>query len=147
MFRAGEYEYAYTWRLDPLSLPAAAAGYGVWMAELAANMRAAMAGEGGVKYRHNVAHDGSVSPLLAMLQLDDMVWPGMGAEVVFEIWERGGEGFLRVLWGGKVLRSSSPSLGVMDMVPLDTFLGYVDGLVGKGGSKVVELCKADGERS
>ena len=38
VFRRGEYEYAYTWRLDPLSLQAATAGYGVWLAELASSM-------------------------------------------------------------------------------------------------------------
>ena len=143
IFRAGEYEYAYTWRVNPLSLPAAAAGYGVWMAELAGNIHAAMEGTSEVRYRHNIAHDGSVSPLLAILQVDEMVWPGMGAEVVFEIWVKEDKGSLRVLWGGKVLKSSNPSLGVMDMVPLETFLEYVDGLVGKEGSKVVELCKAN----
>jgi hypothetical protein len=36
---------------------------------------------------------------------------------------------MRVLWGGKVLRSSSPTLGLMDMVPLETVLAYIDGLV------------------
>ena len=129
--------------MNPLSLLAAVAGYGVWTAELADNIRAAMEGRSKVRYRHNVAHDGSVSPLLAILQVDEMVWPGMGAEVVFEIWEKEKKGFLRVLWGGKVLRSSNPSLGVMDMVPLETFWEYVDGLVGKKGSEVVELCKAN----
>lgn len=143
VFRRGEYEYAYTWRLDPSSLQAAAAGYGVWLAELAANMRAALDGTSKVRYRHNVAHDGSVSPLLALLQVQDMVWPGMGAEVVFEVWKDGkGSQLLRVLWGGQVLESSSPQLGRMDMLPLDRWLGYVDGLVGQEGGKVVGLCKA-----
>lgn len=30
-----------------------------------------------VKYRHNIAHDGSMAPLLGFLQIDQMVWPGM----------------------------------------------------------------------
>ena len=147
VFRAGEYEYAYTWRVDPLSLPAAAAGYGVWLAELAENARAAISGRSKVTYRHNVAHDGSVSPLLALLQLDDMVWPGMGAEVVFEVWAKGKNQYLRVLWEGKVLRSSNPGLGLMDMIPLETFLDYADGLVGKGASKVLALCSGNGTSS
>lgn len=47
---------------------------------------------------------------------------------------------MRVLWGGKVLRSSNPSLGLMDMVPLDTVLAYFDGLVGVGASLVKGKC-------
>jgi 2-phosphoxylose phosphatase len=141
VFRRGEYEYAYTWRLDSRSLAAATSGYGVWLAELAQNMLDTTSGRSSIKYRHNVAHDGSVSPVLAFLQVDEMVWPGMGAEVVFELWQgKGGEEYLRVLWGGKILRSSSPQLGLMDMIPLTQWLDYVYGLVGMKGSKIVGLC-------
>lgn len=35
-----------------------------------------------MKYFHNIAHDGSVSPLLGFLQISTMVWPGMGSEVI-----------------------------------------------------------------
>jgi len=34
-----------------------------------------------IRYRHNIAHDGSISPLLGLLQIKGMVWPGMGSEV------------------------------------------------------------------
>lgn len=95
-------------------------------------------------YRHNVAHDGSVSPLLSILQIEEMVWPGMGAEIVFELYEKakGGGWFVRVLWGGQVLRSSSPTLGKMDMVPLERLLDYFDGLVGKQASLIPGKCTA-----
>lgn len=102
-----------------------------------------MEGRGGeVVYRHNVAHDGSVSRLLGVLQVDEMVWPGMGSEVVFELHGRDGKHFVRVLFGGKVLKSSSPSLGVMDLLPAETLLGYFDGLVGKAAGMVVQKCNA-----
>lgn len=39
-----------------------------------------------------------------------------------------------------MLRSSNPSLGVMDMVPLETVLGYFDGLIGAGAGLVVGKC-------
>lgn len=73
-----------------------------------------------------------------------MVWPGMGAEVVFEIYKRQfsptqTKRYVRVLWGGKVLRSSNPTLGVMDMLDLDLFLGYLDHL---GVNNVVTLCRS-----
>jgi 2-phosphoxylose phosphatase len=114
----------------------------VWIAELAQNIRDAIAGRGKVVYRHNVAHDGSLALLLSILQVDVMVWPGMGSEVVFEVWrgKDGGDWYLRVLWGGKVLRSSSPQLGVMDMVPIHGVLRYFDGLVGVGASGVLAFC-------
>jgi acid phosphatase len=142
VFRLGQYEYSFTYRDDPRSLARGAAGFGVWVAELAQNLRDCINGANDVVYRHNVAHDGSVSMLLSVLQIDVMVWPGMGAEVVFELFKNAGDGgyYLRVLWGGQVMRSSNPSLGVMDMVPVDTLLGYFDALVGVRASKIVGLC-------
>jgi 2-phosphoxylose phosphatase len=142
VFRRGQYEYSFIYRDSPASLAASTGSFGIWMAELASNMRAAVNGTSGTIYRHNVAHDGSVSRLLSILQIDKMVWPGMGSEVVFELYEKSGCYFLRVLWGGQILRSSNPSLGLMDMVPVQTFLGYVDGLVGVGASKIPSLCSA-----
>ncbi|KAI9763354.1 MAG: hypothetical protein M1839_006517, partial [Geoglossum umbratile] len=137
VFRLGEWEYSYIYRDSPDSLKASIGSFGVWIAELAQNIRDAVAGKSEVAYRHNVAHDGSLARLLSILQVDVMVWPGMGSEVVFEVWrgkdDRGW--YLRVLWGGRVLRSSSPQLGVLDMVPLDRALSYFDGLVGVGASK------------
>ncbi|KKY28956.1 putative histidine acid phosphatase [Diplodia seriata] len=161
VFRLGQHEYSRLWRAAPESLPAAAAGYGVWVAELAAPIRdivaataAAANRRGGevkprVRYRHNVAHDGSVARLLALLQVDVMVWPGMGAEVVFEVYtnrrkEVSGAAaaavYVRVLWGGRVLRSSHPDLGALDMLDARVLLAYLDGLVGRGASKVPGMC-------
>lgn len=155
VFRLGEYEYSYTYRdAGPITLEASVGSYGIWVAELAQNIRHAMgvapvSAVGGnatsesVRYRHNVAHDGSVSRLLSILQVEKMVWPGMGSEVVFELYkDPAGKFFVRVLWGGQVLRSSNPSLGVMDMVSVDTVLAYFDGLVGVGASKIPEICNA-----
>lgn len=72
-----------------------------------------------------------------------MVWPGLGAELVFEVY-KGGDGgrYVRVLWGGVVLKSEYPGLGRMDMLPLDGLLGYFDELVGVGAKKVPGLCNA-----
>lgn len=134
------------YRDDPQSLDAAVGSFGVWIAELAHHIRAVLAGETDIIYYHNVAHDGSVSRLLALLQVDVMVWPGMGSEVIFEVYEGpvstssfSGH-YMRVLWGGQVLRSSSPMLGLMDLVPLDTVLAYFDGLVGVNASLIVGKC-------
>lgn len=143
VFRLGLYEYSYIYRSTPLSLHASVASYGVYIAELAQNIRDSIAGSA-VKYRHNVAHDGSLAMLLSILQVDEMVWPGLGAEIVFEIFSRtgGGDGarWVRILWGGVVLRSSYPQLGSVDLIPLDMLLGYFDELVGVGASTVPDLC-------
>ena len=153
VFRLGEYEYSYIYRDDPSSLPASTASYGIYVAELATNLRGAMSngvgsyGASGTKYRHNIAHDGSISPLLSILQIDVMVWPGMGAEVVFEMYSNGNDYYLRVLWGGQVLTSSNPTLGRMDVVPIQTFLDYIDGLVGQHASRVPELCNRSSSSS
>lgn len=142
VYRLGHWEYSQMYRdAGPASLAASAASLGVWVGELAAHLRAAVVGAmGAVRWFHNVAHDGSVSRLLGVLQADVMVWPGMGSEVVFELWrkrrnsqgseenegsERGVSAsghYVRVLFGGRVLNSSNPSLGRLDMLPVETLL-------------------------
>jgi hypothetical protein len=156
VYRLGNWEYSYIYRDSPSSLNYAVGSFGVWVAELAQNIRDFIAGKSNVIYRHNVAHDGSVSKLLSLLQIDVMVWPGMGSEVVFEVYQKtsnnnrynnkeGGATsasgyYMRVLWGGQVLRSSSPTLGLMDMVPLENVLAYFDGFVGQGASLIKGKC-------
>jgi hypothetical protein len=145
VYRLGQYEYSFLYRDSPQSLQASLGAYGVFLAELAQNLRDSIKGRSPVLYRHNVAHDGSVSRLLSILQIEHMVWVGMGAEVVFEMYSKTGESskrYLRILWGGQVLRSSNPSLGVADMLDVDVFLSYVEGLVGEGARKVVAFCGA-----
>ncbi|KAM0282829.1 hypothetical protein ACHAQH_002833 [Verticillium albo-atrum] len=231
VYRIGHWEYSQIYRDSPDSLAASAATYGVWAAELAGHLRAAVAGEAGAPiYRHNVAHDGSVSRLLSLLQVDRMVWPGMGAEVIFELYQKKkgaapqpeptvvapgcsrnnclrqmiresasasafcpqftaeataaplptwianckGDAaavksacacvvaptttattaaaeptgaaesgwYVRVLFGGQVFKSSSPTLGKIDLIPVETLLGYFDGLVGKDASLVRGKCTA-----
>lgn len=139
VYRLGHWEYSQMYRdAGAASLAASAASLGVWIAELAAHLRGAVLGgssssSSSTLWFHNVAHDGSVSRVLGILQADVMVWPGMGSEVVFELWrkkdeeeeEEGGGGgghYVRVLWGGRVLVSSNPSLGRMDMLPVETLL-------------------------
>lgn len=79
-----------------------------------------------------------------------MVWPGMGAELVFELYRNNTqkskgeeEGFsARVLWGGRVLQSSNPELqGVEGMLKAEKLLEYFDSLVGRGGKSVFGLCQ------
>ncbi|KAI8305169.1 hypothetical protein K4K59_012358 [Colletotrichum sp. SAR11_240] len=166
VYRLGHWEYSQMYRdAGPDALAASVANWGVWVAELATHLRAAVSGQSETIYFHNVAHDGSVSRLLSILQLDKMVWPGMGSEVVFELYKKkakssadgasvahraGGSDaktgesgwYVRVLWSGQVLKSSNPSLGLMDMIPVETLLAYFDGLVGENASLIKGKCTA-----
>lgn len=165
VFRLGLWEYSYLYRAaGAQTLHAATASFGVWIAELAANIRDRITDDSEnpkMTYRHNIAHDGSLARLLSILQVDAMVWPGMGAEIVFELYSNDeidkrdevpkdaetaedSGWFVRVLWGGVVLRSSHPSLGLMDMVPAKTLLDYFDNLVGSNAKRVPDLCSAEG---
>ncbi|KAL9059573.1 MAG: hypothetical protein Q9162_001078 [Coniocarpon cinnabarinum] len=148
VFRLGEWEYSWMYRAaGPKTLQASVASYGVWIAELNQHLRQKAAGDPGAGiYRHNVAHDGSIAPLLSILQVSEMVWPGMGAEVVFELYQSksaGNDWFVRILWGGQVLNSSSPMLNAPDgLILLDTLLAYFDGLVGPQASLIPGRCSA-----
>ncbi|PVH16981.1 uncharacterized protein CXQ87_004539 [Candidozyma duobushaemuli] len=138
VYRLGDYEYNYQYRAAPQSTMYSAARYGVFLKKLQKHLKEASERTSAVVYRHNVAHDGSIAPLLGALQIEELRWPGMGAEVVFELWERNGQNFVRVLYGGQPLRTSTP-LGVLDMVSLGDFQGYLDGFL--GGRNVVDLCR------
>lgn len=153
VFRLGQFEYSHVYRDSPTSLAASAASQGVWIAELAQHIRDQITDrDGSIIYRHNIAHDGSMSRILSVLQLDVMVWPGMGAEVIFELYRKAGsrnshsnkedEYSVRVLFGGQVMQSSSPELGVLDMIPAPRLLAYLDGLVGERARFVRGLCGA-----
>ena len=78
----------------------------------------------------------------------------MGSEIVFELYKKHGSGYttqnqtksesshyVRVLFGGQPLRSSNPSLGLIDMLPVETLLAYFDGLVGENASLVKGKCQ------
>ncbi|KAL8995881.1 MAG: hypothetical protein Q9169_004489, partial [Polycauliona sp. 2 TL-2023] len=153
VFRLGQYEYSYLYRdAGARTLECSVRLYGIWIAELAQNLRDAMHATGtasggddkgsSMKYRHNIAHDGSVSRVLSILQTETMVWPGMGGEVVFELYKGilDQRYYIRVLWGGQVLESSNPTLGIMDMLPAGTLLAYFEGLVGSRASKIAGMC-------
>lgn len=144
VYRLGQYEYSFIYRDSPLALQASVGSYGVWLAELAHNIRDHISGKSAVIYRHNVAHDGSVSRLLSILQIEMMVWVGMGSEVIFEVYSKGYDTkkYVRILWGGQILTSSHPALGKVDMLDLDILLAYIDGLTGKAANKVVNFCQS-----
>lgn len=155
VFRLGQYEYSYLYRdAGARTFEYSIGRYGIWIAELAQNLRDAMhptdpaitgnRTNSGMRYRHNIAHDGSVSYILSILQIEQMIWPGMGSELVFELYKRkmDQQYYIRVLWGGQVLKSSNPTLGVLDMLQVEILLAYFDGLVGQRAKKIPGLCSS-----
>ncbi|KAF5389959.1 hypothetical protein D9757_003560 [Collybiopsis confluens] len=153
VYRLGNYEYSYYYRDAPQSTLYSSLHYGAWVLELAGHLRQQMEGKSQVRYFHNIAHDGSIAPLLGILQVAEMVWPGMGSEVVFELYEKNGATnskssnfFLRVLWSGQPIQTSLPlgqnNNGVLDMIPVEDFFGYVNATVGTG-SDLVKACNSN----
>lgn len=57
-----------------------------------------------------------------------MVWPGMGSEVVFELWKKDSKQYIRVLWSGQPIKTSTP-LGTLDMIPLENFTAYLNATI------------------
>ncbi|CAK5279449.1 unnamed protein product [Mycena citricolor] len=129
VFRLGNWEYSYQYRDAPGTAQYSALHYGAWVLELQSHLQGVISGKSKLRYVHNVAHDGSVSSLLGFLQIDKMVWPGMGSEVVFELYEKQNAYYLRVLWGGQPMVTSTP-LGTLDLIPVQEFYDYVQSMVG-----------------
>lgn len=142
VYRLGSWEYSYLFRDAPDSAAYSALRYGAYALELKSHLTDVMHGKSRLKYIHNVAHDGSVAPLLGLLQIDVMVWPGMGSEVVFELYKnaRSKQHFIRVLWSGQPMKTSTP-LGTLDMVKIEDFFAYIDSMVGSG-PELVNACNS-----
>ncbi|KAF9061120.1 histidine phosphatase [Rhodocollybia butyracea] len=138
VYRLGNYEYSYYYRDAPESTLYSSLHYGAWVLELVGHLQEQLQGTSKVKYFHNVAHDGSMAPLLGILQISEMVWPGMGSELVFELYQQKSTSafFLRVLWGGQPIHTSLPlganNSGVLDMIPVGDFFDYVNATIGTG---------------
>ncbi|GLB40973.1 putative phosphoglycerate mutase-like protein [Lyophyllum shimeji] len=131
VYRIGNWEYSWQFRDAPESAQYSTLKYGAWILELKGHLQDKISGKSKMKYVHNVAHDGSISPLLGLLQIAKMVWPGMGSEVVFELYSKSNSYFIRVLWGGQPMETSTP-LKRLDMVPINDFFSYIDSMVGSG---------------
>ncbi|KAK9377825.1 histidine phosphatase superfamily [Lipomyces chichibuensis] len=143
VFRLGDYEYNYIFRQAANSTLYSATHYGAFIAELMSHLKDKVAGTEGIIYRHNIAHDGSIAPLLGALQINALRWPGMGSEVIFELWRKefSHDYSIRVLYGGRPLVTNTP-LGTLDMVSYDDFVAYLESLVGNNGELVYQYCSS-----
>ncbi|KAK9432676.1 histidine phosphatase superfamily [Lipomyces doorenjongii] len=143
VFRLGDYEYNYIFREAANSTLYSATHYGAFIAELMSRLKRKVAGTESTIYRHNIAHDGSIAPLLGALQINTLRWPGMGSEIIFELWRKefSHDYSIRVLYGGKPLVTNTP-LGTLDMVSYDDFIAYLESLVGNNGELVYQYCNS-----
>lgn len=123
VFRLGDYEYDYIYNSAENVTEYNAYHYGVWIGELLENLKNAVNRASPVQYRHNIAHDGSMAPLLGNLGITFLRWPGLGAELSFELWESGENYFMRVLYGGQPLQTTWA--GALSWLPYDQFVSHM----------------------
>ncbi|KAG7842914.1 hypothetical protein KL942_000010 [Ogataea angusta] len=141
IFRLGDFEYNYKYRIHENSTLYAATSYGAYFNELKHRLLEKTTGATSLKYSHNVAHDGSIARILGFLQIDYLRWPGMGSEVVLELYQglKDGEWYLRALYMGRILTTTGP-LGEIDMIPLHDFISYIESMIGKDAEVLVDYC-------
>ncbi|KAK0186483.1 phosphoglycerate mutase-like protein [Armillaria mellea] len=84
VYRLGNWEYSYMFRDSLNSTKFSTLTYGAWLLELKDHLQTAMGGS------TTIAHDGSMAALLGFLQVAEMVWPGMGSEIIFELYRDAG---------------------------------------------------------
>jgi acid phosphatase len=108
VIKLGHWEYDYNFRAHPNATEYGKYKYGNFTLELADHLKDAANGERSIKYQHNIAHDGSISGLTALIKdffgLKEFQWPGMGSEYVFELYkpkdDSDSDHYLRILYGG-----------------------------------------------
>ncbi|CCH44695.1 Counting factor 60 [Wickerhamomyces ciferrii] len=122
VMKLGHWEYDYTFRQSPNATAYGAYKFGNFTLELASHFQSAIDGESPVIYKHNIAHDGSISALTALIkdftQIKLFQWPGMGSEYVFELYKKNDDHYLRILYAGRELTFTS----------VDEFFGYLDNI-------------------
>ncbi|KAF8629803.1 hypothetical protein AX15_003272 [Amanita polypyramis BW_CC] len=143
VYRIGNWEYSYIFRDASDSATYSALRYGVWVREVKSRLENKINGSSELKYVHNVAHDGSIAPLLGILQIAEMVWPGMGSEIVFELYSDNGQYYIRILWSGRPMITSLPlgDNGTLNMVPINDFFSYIDEMLGTSGEALFDACQ------
>jgi acid phosphatase len=115
----GDWEWDFTWRAQPNAKQHIRAARGVLIAEMLDMLSRKAAGQTKIRYAHLFGHDGELGPLLGSLGVPFLRWPGMGAEIVFELYKTKADAHMvRVLYGGRPIRSSH---GDLSWMPLDQF--------------------------
>ena len=87
VFRAGDWEWNYWWhRSQNSSTRYIQVTEGLFLKEITARFEAIANGTLDRVYSHTFIHDGDLGPILGALGIRQLRWPGMGANIAFEIW-------------------------------------------------------------
>ncbi|KAJ6014799.1 histidine acid phosphatase [Penicillium herquei] len=124
VFRAGDWEWNYWWHRNQQASPYIQLTEGLFLQEIALRLTAIKEGTLDRVYSHTFIHDGDLGPILGALGIQQLRWPGMAANIAFELWPdfltretSDSEFYVRVLYSGHPLRTSE---GTLDWVPLAT---------------------------
>jgi hypothetical protein len=125
--RADRVSASYIWNTAQNASEYVQLDFGVFFSELAATFRSLEAGTEPYAARLVVGHDGSMIRLASGLglgaQAPGLRWPGMGSEIVFEVWKtKAGARFVRVLHEGT-------PVDALAWVPFDALVAKLEGLV------------------
>ncbi|SPO38695.1 related to acid phosphatase [Pseudozyma flocculosa] len=147
-YAEGDWEYDYIWNTAEGADDYVRYGFGVFVQELAENLKAFRDGKERHKVKYYVGHDGTMVRLFKSLaQSGQIRWPAMGSEVVIEVWRKpNGKGqndkqhYVRILQYGSTmatnadLLASSPGHGgdgghLIAWTPLDDVIKYLESRV------------------
>ncbi|PWN48681.1 phosphoglycerate mutase-like protein [Violaceomyces palustris] len=143
VYLEGDWEYDYIWNRAEGADEYVKYGFGVFLQELANNLKAFRDQVETFKLKYYVGHDGTMVRLLKSLaQSGSIRWPALGSEVILEVWRsvddksKGGKKLdhhVRILSYGQTLRSEAKLLtnakGLADWVPLDDVIRHLEGRV------------------
>lgn len=143
VFEMGDWEYNYIYR-EASNSTAYAVSQSLYLWELVANLKTTLGTDSANQkiYQHNFAHDNTLAAILGVLQISPTLrWPGMGSELVFEVWnDSENQQYLRILYSGLPLKTAVENIGSWDMIPIDKFYTYMDQTIGPDGNKAVDIC-------
>lgn len=143
VYQAGNWEYDYIYRKSSLS-KSYSVSKSLFLYEVLQNINDKISNADTVVYRHNVAHDNTLASVLGALEISPKLnWPGLGSELVFEVYRNSdSRRFVRILYGGVSLATSAKDFKAWDMVPLESFTDYIHETFGKDGEKLASICKS-----
>ncbi|KAJ5730449.1 histidine acid phosphatase [Penicillium malachiteum] len=120
VFRAGDWEWNYWWHRNQQASHYIQLTEGLFLQEIALRLTAIKEGTLDRVYSHTFIHDGDLGPILGALGIQQLRWPGMAANIAFEVWKTSdSELYVRVLYSGHPLRTSE---GKLDWVPLSKLI-------------------------
>jgi hypothetical protein len=76
----------YYWRQSPNLQAYIQSVEGLFIGEIVTRLNQVLTGNISEKYFHVFAHDGDIGPIAGALGINELRWPGMAANLAFEVW-------------------------------------------------------------